>query len=203
MAKANKRALQAQETKKLIYEHATRLIREKGFFNVVIEEITAAAGVSVGTFYYYFKNKDDLALMLADDLDRHYTNYYEKEISKPKRRNSLQILEGIINLSMEIYSGLGAEFATVAYSYIMRNPEANERYNGRLRVYRQIVRSLIREGQQNKLIRKDMDIESLVQNFYKATRGGIMDWCINGVNVDIKKYSRDFIRCFIDGLKPQ
>lgn len=203
MAKENQRKVQAQKTKKLIYDQATRLIKENGFYNVSIEDITTAAGVSVGTFYYYFENKDDLVLLWADDLDQQYVDYYDNEIKKPQRRNALEILEGIITLSMEIYSDMGAEFATVSYSYIMRNPEANERYVGSFRVYRQIIRKLIHEAQEQGLIRNDMRLESIVQSFYKATRGGVMDWCINGGNEGIKSFTSDFIRCFIDGIKPQ
>ena len=203
MRKLNKRKLQAQETRQLIYNQATRLIREKGFYNVSIEDITSAADVSIGTFYYYFQNKDDLLLLWADNLDQHYSDYYEGEIEKPNRKNALEILEGMLNFSLEIYSDLGAEFATVSYSYIMRNKQANERYAGSYRVYRRIIRSLIHEAQEQGLIRKDMQLESIVQNFYKVARGGIMDWCINGGDKDIKEFSSDFIRCFIDGIKPQ
>ena len=203
MEKVNKRTIQAQKTKKLIFDQATRLIKEKGFYNVSIEDITSAVGVSVGTFYYYFQNKDDLVLLWADDLDQQYSDYYKKETSRKKRKNVLEILEGILDLSMAIYSGMGAEFATVSYSYIMRNSEANERFTGSFRVYRQIIRNLINEGREKGLIRDDMSVESMVQNFYKATRGGIMDWCVNGSNKNIKEFTRDFLRCFLDGIKPQ
>ena len=202
MARVTKRTLQAKETKKLIYEHATRLIREKGFNNVLVEDITTAAGVSVGAFYYYFKSKEDIVLMWADDLDDHYVEYYEREMEKKPRKNSLEILEGIINLSMKMYCELGRDFATISYSYIMRNTEANERYSSYFRVYRQIVRGLINEGQAVNHIRNDIPLENLVQNFYKATRGGIMDWCCSGGDEDIVEYTHYFLRCFIDGLRP-
>jgi AcrR family transcriptional regulator len=39
---------------------AERLIAEKGFYNTKVEEITKEAGVAKGTFYLYFKTKEDI-----------------------------------------------------------------------------------------------------------------------------------------------
>jgi len=55
-----------QNTKEKILEHAAQIMRRKGFNNTGIQEILQSAGVPKGSFYFYFKSKDDLGLALID-----------------------------------------------------------------------------------------------------------------------------------------
>ncbi len=47
---------------------AFKLFRSKGFSNTTLRAIATESGVSLGSTYYYFESKDDLALELFDDL---------------------------------------------------------------------------------------------------------------------------------------
>lgn len=55
-----KRDLQAAQTKQRLIEVGQRLLSEKGYDAVTIGDITKACGVSKGTFYVYFKSKEQL-----------------------------------------------------------------------------------------------------------------------------------------------
>jgi TetR/AcrR family transcriptional regulator, transcriptional repressor for nem operon len=55
-----------ESTKDKILDHAARIMRENGFNNTGIQEILQSAGVPKGSFYFYFKSKDDLGLALID-----------------------------------------------------------------------------------------------------------------------------------------
>jgi len=46
---------------------AQRCFARNGFHNTVIADVVREAGVSQGTFYLYFKTKDDVIAALADD----------------------------------------------------------------------------------------------------------------------------------------
>ena len=48
-----------------ILKFAARLFRKKGYEGVKIEEIAAAAEVSVGTIYNYYKNKGDILVAIV------------------------------------------------------------------------------------------------------------------------------------------
>ena len=52
--------------KNKILEHAAQIIHRKGFNNTGIQEILESAGVPKGSFYFYFKSKEDLGLALVD-----------------------------------------------------------------------------------------------------------------------------------------
>lgn len=61
----NKRQLSAQETRKKLVKTALRLFKEKGFYDINVEDITKSANVSKGTFYTYFKRKEDIVLEIT------------------------------------------------------------------------------------------------------------------------------------------
>ena len=54
------RQVRAAETRRKIVAAAKKLITEKGFESVAIEDIAKEAGVSTGSFYTYFKQKEDV-----------------------------------------------------------------------------------------------------------------------------------------------
>ena len=57
-----------KDKKEIITEVAFLLALKKGFNNVSMKEIQKASGVSAGTIYYYFKDKDEILL--------HMVNFY-------------------------------------------------------------------------------------------------------------------------------
>ena len=57
---AGKRKEQAAATRRKLEEAGRRLLSEKGYDGFTIADITAACGVSAGTFYNHFKSKEHL-----------------------------------------------------------------------------------------------------------------------------------------------
>jgi len=53
-------------TKDMILFKGAQLIHEKGFNNTGLQEILREAGVPKGSFYFYFKNKEDFGLQVTD-----------------------------------------------------------------------------------------------------------------------------------------
>ena len=60
-----KRQESALQTRKKLLETGEKLISERGFDCVSVEDITNACGVAKGTFYTYFKRKEDIVQELS------------------------------------------------------------------------------------------------------------------------------------------
>lgn len=58
----------AQETRQKLIDTAHEIIREKGLYRLGVTDITERAGVATGTFYTYFRNKEDIALEICKQL---------------------------------------------------------------------------------------------------------------------------------------
>ena len=55
----------AMETRRRLLETGKRLIAQQGFCNVSIDDIVKACGVARGTFYTYFRNKEDIVQAIS------------------------------------------------------------------------------------------------------------------------------------------
>ena len=62
-----KKQIAAERTRRKIMEASEKLIAARGFDNVTVDEITAEAGVSKGSFYTYFKRKEDVVGEIAHE----------------------------------------------------------------------------------------------------------------------------------------
>ncbi len=58
--------MKKENTRRKILDAAAELIHRKGFYHTGIQEILEAAAVPKGSFYFYFKSKEDLGLALVD-----------------------------------------------------------------------------------------------------------------------------------------
>ena len=72
------RQKKAQDTKLKIYFAALQEIEKKGYANVTIEDITAAAGVAKGSFYTHFDSKEGILRYTYDCLNPMYVQAYEQ-----------------------------------------------------------------------------------------------------------------------------
>lgn len=67
--KTEKTEERKDERRKLIFETAAKVFAKKGYHETAVKDITDEAGISVGTYYLYFKNKEDLFETLYDEMD--------------------------------------------------------------------------------------------------------------------------------------
>ena len=62
------------------------LLLEKDYSEISVSDITKKAGVSRGTFYQHFLDKDDLATTIGEKTSQKSEIFYQKEISINKIR---------------------------------------------------------------------------------------------------------------------
>lgn len=77
-----KRQELAEETKSKIIEIGVKLILENGFDNVSVEDITKECGISKGSFYTYFKTKEDFIQILYNSPFKELENEISQMINK-------------------------------------------------------------------------------------------------------------------------
>jgi len=63
-----------QDTKQKIIQAGARIIHHKGYNYTGIQEVLTAANVPKGSFYFYFKNKEDFGLHVIDFFNAMYTD---------------------------------------------------------------------------------------------------------------------------------
>jgi AcrR family transcriptional regulator len=104
---------------------ATRVFAEKGFRRATTREVARAAGVSEGTIYNYFEDKDALLLAILDRLNETERRAadFEEEMDTDFRGFLEQYLRRRVSLIWE-----NREVFRVVLSEILVNAELRERY---------------------------------------------------------------------------
>lgn len=75
------------DTKSRILKAGAKIVLQKGFYDTGLTEILKAADVPKGSFYFYFKNKEDFGLQLIDTFADYLKNgadtFYEDQSLSP------------------------------------------------------------------------------------------------------------------------
>lgn len=100
------RQLSTLETRKKLLDTGRKIIGEKGLADTSIEEITQAAGISKGTFYTYFKRKEDIVFELSRNMFQkileNAKSFEDKEgYAAPHWHNSLELVHTVMTTQFE------------------------------------------------------------------------------------------------------
>lgn len=92
-------------TKRSIIKHGARLVHAKGYNNTGLSDILRAAKVPKGSFYFYFRNKDEFGLALVDYywefIQAMGETYLTNQDAPPLER-----LEGFIDAYQKVFEGM-------------------------------------------------------------------------------------------------
>lgn len=93
MFKSTKKTSKGQTTRSELLGISLRLFREKGFDATTMRDIAAAAGMSLGAFYYYYPSKDSIVLDYYRQVqDEHERLVAERSAEATNLRGRLGLL---------------------------------------------------------------------------------------------------------------
>lgn len=91
-----------ENIKSIILDEAEKLLQQKALSDISLAQIAECAGVSKGTLYYYYKNKDDI---LFDITDRYLRRQWEELIAwtenKEKDTSIHRLVKYVIERNVE------------------------------------------------------------------------------------------------------
>jgi AcrR family transcriptional regulator len=200
-SKLTKRDQQRIETRQRIYETAMYLFTRKGYTQVSVNDICEKAGVSKGTFYYYFKSKDQVYFEEYLKIDEFLTaemKGFEKKYKSPTKRLVTFTMSGF-----EYIDKLGVKLIKVIWSGEI-DPETKK--PGMISPKRPIppmIEQMIREGQERGELRSDVSAATMAQLYVRCYRGIIYEWCLQNGKFDLVAACREFTKLVIEGFKKQ
>lgn len=109
-------ATRKDDVKKIILDTATNLLEKKSFNELSLREISETSGISKGTLYYYYKNKDDIIFDINEMyLDKLWSDMImwvddkNKDTSLP-RLCKYVLLRGVDTSNMRLHLILDCSF---------------------------------------------------------------------------------------------
>ncbi len=178
--KKTKRKIQAEETKRKIYQSAIEMIEKKGFENITIQDINRHAGVSVGTFYHYYKSKEDVFFELYRQADEYFENKVFPRLFTGDFTTSERIL-----LFFRSYARFNIENGLEYVSQLYNTK--NKFFVSRDRYMLDLLFRIIQEGQKKQEIKGDLDPEEIMEDLFIVSRGIVFDWCLHEGVYDLEE----------------
>ncbi len=87
--------VKAKKTYRNLLSTSEAVFEERGFYNTTITEICRRAQLANGTFYRYFKDKDEIFSVLAGQLSEDFTEEIQSALQKPNK-SFIEKLEAVL-----------------------------------------------------------------------------------------------------------
>ena len=178
-----KRQKQAQETRRILFENAIALFREKGLDAVTVEEITQRAGTAKGSFYTYFRTKSDIIIEEFRNIDEYYRRYHRNLKRYPDART--RIVAFTRAQLKQVRDDVGIAMLKILYSTNIVDPHADRILINPERYLHTLVREIVAEGQASGEFRTDLAADELALLFNRSMRSVFLDWAISNDEWDL------------------
>ncbi|MCA0385431.1 MAG: TetR/AcrR family transcriptional regulator [Firmicutes bacterium] len=186
------RQLQAIETKNRIYQAAIKLMEQQGFQDMKIEEVCKLAGVSVGSFYNYFKSKNEILMEIYKRADHYFESVVAQDLTEDRTADKI--------ITYFVHYAAYNEMTGLETVKQLFHP-SNKLFVSKGRFMQALLMQVIKEGQEKGEISTELSPEDMTEFFFIAARGISYDWCSREGAYDQKAYVKDYfsrlIRLFV------
>ena len=176
----------AMETRKRLLIAARKLLYDKDFSEITVADIAKEAGVAVGSFYVYFKRKEDIVEVLEDydfyHLAQIVNGMTEKGILDRLAYYCHEFMKGIEDYGLEITRQWIRN--NVAPQRMCYSKEDDTKYTFDVRT----LQSILQEGVTCGLLKAETPVDDLALFINAELYGLMLAWCMsNGAVVGSMK----------------
>jgi len=177
-----------KNTREHIIETAIALFQNEGYENTSVAAICKACGITKGTFYYHFPNKDEITFAFYEKLYKNLSDITSELLTIDNTKDQLwklieYFIDNTISLTPQLLKAFflsdirrGLQFFSPYQVYKFSNPSKK---------LHDIEIQLIKKGQKNKEI-KSGDPEMMLHTYTSALTGIAIDWASNDGPFDEK-----------------
>jgi len=181
-----------------IIQAAIEVFSKNNFKNSSIAEIAKSANVAEGTIYQYFKNKEDLYFCIPVEK----TNEFCRELEL-----HLKGITGALNkIKKFIWYYLYFLEANPEYTRILmldmrvnKSFVKTKTYNAFRKVAKRIL-EIIEEGQEEGIIRKDVNIFAMRHLLFGILESVVTRWLLKGQKYDIVEHYEELSELVFNGI---
>ncbi len=169
----NKRQKSAIETKRKLISAGLELIKEKGFDAINVEDITKKAGVAKGTFYIYFKRKEDIVM----EISRTPFGEIADELEQMKNAELFDKLRHYFRRFMEQVEYCGIQICREWIRNVIDPNNVPETMDSKKWFYDyEMLESILKNSNE---LKEDTPIELLTHIVISELYGMMLCWCMS------------------------
>lgn len=170
------RSSQAEETKRKLSMSLAKMCEKNDLKSISIKALCDSIEVAVGTFYLYFKNKEEALLYSYHVSDDYFNslNLDEKDV--------LESLEAIFQVYFKMMSQDEAT-SSLKQTYIAHLSYYDDYFFSKTRSLFSLIDEIIQNGQEQKIIIDTIDSDALADKLLRFARGILYDLAIRYISV--------------------
>lgn len=200
---ANKRgrpskASEPADAKQKLIDTTVELIKKYGADTITVRSVCEEAGLSIGTFYHHFQNKDDLLMYFVREA-----SFDTFVLETPLEDVAGRICELYMHL-IDRYLTLGEEFMK---SFYTTGNKALSAYMGQENgcfadgtVMARCERELI-DAREQGFLKKDADPHLLSMDICTIVKGCVFEWALDDGRMDIAESLRRIVKAYLETYK--
>ena len=200
---ANKRgrpskASEPTDAKQKLIDTTVELIKKYGADTITVRSVCEKAGLSIGTFYHHFQNKDDLLMYFVREA-----SFDTFVLETPLEDVAGRICELYMHL-IDRYLTLGEEFMK---SFYTTGNKALSAYMGQENgcfadgtVMARCERELI-DAREQGFLEKDADPHQLSMDICTIVKGCVFEWALDDGRMDIAESLHRIVKAYLETYK--
>lgn len=181
---SKKAAGTAIDAKQQIIDAAVMLIKRDGAEQLTVRKVVEASGLSIGTFYHHFNDKDDLLMDFVKE-----SSFSDTVLTAPLSEPAARICELYMHL-IRRYMDLGYDFMKSFYTtgnqalsaYMGTGNGAFQPDTVMARCEQELISAKI-EG----FLSADADPHELSKDICTIVKGCVFEWCLSDGRIDVEK----------------
>lgn len=188
--KKNKRQLQAESTKRQIFEAALRLLEQKDFETITVRDIVRQADVSIGSFYHSYASKLDVFYETYQVADEYFDTEVRRKLTQPTARER-------IGCFFEEYAAYNCNKTSFPLLKVLYNP--NNAYFHRARDYgmQPMLIELVQQALDSGEFRTDLGAAQIAEYLMVCSRGVVYDWCLAAGEYSLTDRLREYVQMLL------
>ena len=193
----NKRKLAAKKTKKKLITAALELIKENGFDAINVEDITQKAGVAKGSFYTYFKRKEDIVL----EISRTPFSEIAEEIVAMENTDLIKKLTYYFHRFMECVENCGIHVCRQWTRDVLDPNNVPDNKDGKKWFYDfEMLKNILNTAVQNGELKKDTPLELLTHIIISELYGMMVCWCMSDGKFEPLEWTDKFCKLQLEAI---
>jgi TetR/AcrR family transcriptional regulator, transcriptional repressor for nem operon len=166
----------AENTRKYIVEKTAAVFNKKGFAGTSLTDLTEATGLSKGSIYGNFENKDEVALAVYDYNVSRLTNGLNGAAAGASGTiDKLLKMAAFYRLEFKnSFARGGCPILNTAVEADDTHPALKEKVSKTIKVWKKNIEAVVRQGVEAKEIKPSVDPAKFATEFMALIEGGTM-----------------------------
>jgi len=191
-----------KSTEDRIMEHAIRLFLKKGYHGTTIEDITRSARLTKGSFYWYFRSKEDMLKRIFLKFEQLFLDKLIRSLNEVQGGTLDKIAKFIRFIPAFAYYNpeLCVVFTTLSGELVGTRHKIETEIRRIYKKYQDFLAELMMQGIKEGFIKKDLDPDLVASVIIAFHNGILFQWFMNKGRIDERAYVDTFNRVLLKGL---